>query len=118
MITPIMRIHDEIRRAIASGLDEATLLRITTRLSQTPGNGETARPIVLFTILTVLEGTWRRWFEGYPTTVELAATLTARLVPPVNALLKADERGQVDEILAALDDLVIEYRRSVNEFRA
>jgi hypothetical protein len=117
MIARIMRIHDEIRRTIASGLDETTLLNITTRLAKVHGNGETARPIVLYTILTVLEGTWRLWFGGYPTTVELAATLTARLVPSVNALLHADERGQADEILAALDDLATAYRRSVNEFR-
>jgi hypothetical protein len=113
-----MPIHDEIRKRLAAGLDEDSLLDVTRLIATVHGNGESARPIVLHTILTVLEGTWRRWFEGYPTTLELAASLSARIVPAVNAVLATDAGGRPDEILAALDDLARAYKRCVEEFPA
>jgi hypothetical protein len=111
-----MRIHDEIRQALAKGLYEDNLLDVTARIAKVPSDGGGARPIVLHTILTILEGTLKRWFAGAPTEVELANQLQARLVPPVNAVLAADERGHANELMVTLDDLARTYQRCKEEF--
>jgi hypothetical protein len=116
-----MRIHEEVRQALARGLHGDALLGITGRLAlaRDDGNGDTLRPIVRHTILTVLEGAWRRWFnESFALTVEMAEMLDARLIPAVEALLVADASGEVSEILAALDGLAGAYRGCVKEFPA
>lgn len=111
-----MSIHDDIRRGLAGGLTEDALLEITRLIANHKGNGEVARPIVLHTVLTVLEGTWRRWFANYPSTVELATALGARIIPAVHAVLAADEQKS-PQLLSALDDLASTYRLHIRQFQ-
>jgi hypothetical protein len=109
-----MSTYEEVRRALASRLTADVLLNVT-RLMGTVRGDDVQNPIILHTILTVLEGTRQRWFESYPTTVELAASLQERIVPAVDAVLNATA-GSPAELLAALDQLVRTYRRCVQDF--
>ena len=111
-----MPIHDEVRQALAGGLYEDSLLDVTSLIAKAQADGPLARPIVLQAILTVLEGTWKRWFRDGPTDVSLAQSLNKRIIPAVEAVLLADERGHANELLVALDALVDAYAGCVKAF--